>query len=74
MREPSVSWQKGHGDERDGLGCGGVVMAPAGKTPKTKGGRTQVEGVHGVIPDREKVVRGDVNKDTMQIRYQAESL
>ena len=43
-----------------GTACGGVVMATAGKTPKTKGGRRQVEGVHGVIPDREEVVRGDV--------------
>ena len=52
-----------------GTACGRVVVPPAGKTPKTKGGRRQVERVHGVIPDREKVVRGDVNKDTMQIRY-----
>ena len=35
----------------------------------TKGGRRQVEGVHGVIPDREEVVRGDVNKDAMQVRH-----
>ena len=40
-----------------GTPCGGVVMAPAGKTPKTKGRRRQVEGVHGVLPDREEVVR-----------------
>ena len=26
-----------------GTACGGVVMAPAGKTPKTKGRRRQVE-------------------------------
>ena len=52
-----------------GTACGGVVVAPAGKTPQTKGGRRQVEGVHGVIPDREEVVRGDVNKDAMQVRH-----
>ena len=52
-----------------GTACGGVVMAPAGKTPKTKGRRRQVEGVHGVLPDREEVVRGDVNKDGMQVRH-----
>ena len=49
--------------------CGGVVMAPAGKTPKTKGRRQQVKGAHGVLPDWEEVVREDVNKDTMQIRH-----
>ena len=43
-------------------------MAPAGK-PKTKGGRRQVEGIHGVTPDREEVVRGDANKDAMQVRH-----
>ena len=32
--------------------------APAGKTPKTKGRRRQVKGVHGILPDREEVVRG----------------
>ena len=41
-----------------GTAYGGVVMAPAGKTPETKGRRRQVEGVHGVLPDREEVVRG----------------
>ena len=46
-------------------------MAPAGKTPMTKGGRRQVEGVHGVIPDREEVVRRDLNKDAMQVRHQS---
>ena len=46
-----------------GTACGGVVVAPAGKTPKTKGGRRQVKGVHGVFPDREEVVRESVNKD-----------
>ena len=40
-----------------GTACGGVVMAPAGKTPKTNGRGRQVEGVHGVLPDREEVVR-----------------
>ena len=44
-------------------------MAPAGKTPKTKGRRRQVEEVHGVLPDREEDVREDVNEDTMQIRH-----
>ena len=48
--------------------CGRVVMAPAGKTPKMKGRRRQVERVHGVLNDRKEVVRGDVNKDTMQVR------
>ena len=47
-----------------GTACGGVVM-----TPQTKGGRRQVEGVHGVVPDREEVVRGDVSKDAMQVRH-----
>ena len=42
---------------------------PSGKTPKTKGRRRQVEGVHGVLPGREEVVRGDVNKDAMQVRH-----
>ena len=51
-----------------GTACGGVVMAPTGKTPKTKGRRRQVEGVHGVLPDREDVVRESVNKDAMQVR------
>ena len=44
-------------------------MAPVGKTPKTKGRRRKVKGVHGVLPDWEEVVREDVNKDTMQIRH-----
>ena len=44
-------------------------MAPAGKTPKTKGRKRKVKGVHRVLPDREEVVREDVNKDAMQIRY-----
>ena len=44
-------------------------MAPKGKTPKTKGRRRQVEGAHGVLLDREEVVRGDVNKDAMQVRH-----
>ena len=52
-----------------GKACGGVVMAPAGKTPKTKGGRRQVERAHEVLPCREEVVRGDVNRDAMQIRH-----
>ena len=51
-----------------GTACGGVVMAPAGKAPKTKGRRRQVKGVHGVLPDREEAVRESVNKDAMQIR------
>ena len=34
-----------------------VVVAAAGKTQKTKGRGRQVEGVHGVLPDREEVVR-----------------
>ena len=50
-----------------GTACGGT--APAGKTPKTKGRRRHVKGVHGVLPDREEVVREGVNEDTMQIRY-----
>ena len=33
-----------------GTACGGVVTAPAGKTPKTKGRRRQVFGVHGASP------------------------
>ena len=58
-----------------GTACGGVVMAPAGKTPKTKGRRRQVKGVHGVLPDREDVVRESVNEDTMRIRnHGAESV
>ena len=52
-----------------GTACGGVVMAPAGKTPKTKGRRRKVKGVHGVLLDWEEVVREDVNEDTMQVRY-----
>ena len=52
-----------------GTACGRVVMAPAGKTPKTKGRRRQVKRVHGVLNDREEVVRGDVNKDAMQVRH-----
>ena len=52
-----------------GTACGRVVMAPAGKTPKMEDRRRQVEGVHGVLPGREEVVRGDVNKDTMQSRH-----
>ena len=48
-----------------GTACGRVVMAPAGKSPKTKGRRRQVKGVHGVLPDREEVVREGVLVDTM---------
>ena len=51
-----------------GTACGRVVMAAAGKTPKTKGGRRQVEGAHGVIPDREKEetpTRTPCRSDTM---------
>ena len=48
--------------------CGGVVMAPTGKTSKTKGRRRQVKGVFGVLSDREEVVRKGVNKDIMEIR------
>ena len=48
-----------------GIVCEGVVMAPAGKTPKTKGRRRQVEGVNRVLPDWEEVVREDVNEDAM---------
>ena len=51
--------------------CGGVVMTPAGKTPKTKGKRRQVNGAHGVFPDREKVVREGVNEDIMQMKHQS---
>ena len=40
-------------------------MAPARKTPKTKGRGRQVEGVHRVLPDREEVVRESVDKDAM---------
>ena len=39
-------------------------MAPAGKTPKTKGRRRHVKGVHGVLPDREEVVT-PCRSDTM---------
>ena len=35
-----------------GTACGGKVMAPARKPPKTKGRGRQVEGVHRVLPDR----------------------
>ena len=52
-----------------GTACGRVVMAPTGKTPKTKGRRRQVKAVHGVLPGRAEVVRGDVNKDAMQVRH-----
>ena len=31
-----------------GTACGRVVMAPAGKTPKTKGRGRQVKRVHGI--------------------------
>ena len=40
-------------------------MAPAGKTPKTKGRRRHVKRVHWVLPDREEVVREGANEDTM---------
>ena len=46
-------------------------MAPAGKTPKTKSRRRMVKGAHGVLPDWEEVVREDVIKDTMQIKYRS---
>ena len=48
-----------------GTACGGMFMAPVGKTPKTKGRRKKVKGVHGVLPDWEEVVREDVNEDAM---------
>ena len=51
-----------------GTACGGRVMAPARKTPKTKGRGRQVEGVHRVLPDREEVVRESVDKDAMLVR------
>ena len=41
---------------------------PAGKTLKTKGRGRQVKGAHGVVLDREEVVRESVNKDAMQVR------
>ena len=66
MREPSVSWQKGQVTR--GTACGGRVMAPARKTPKTKGRGKQVEGAHRVLPDREEVVRESVDKDAMEVR------
>ena len=47
-----------------GTASGGVVMSPAGKTPKTKGRR---KGVHWVF-DREEVVRESVNEHAMQVR------
>ena len=47
-----------------GTACGGVVVAPAGKTPKTKGRRRQVKGEHGVLPDREDVTKGTVETRT----------
>ena len=49
-------------------------MAPAGKNQKTKGRRRQVKGVHGVLLDREEVVRRDVNKDACRSDTMAESL
>ena len=49
-----------------GTACGRVVVAAAGQDPKDE---RQVEGVHGVLPDREEVVRGDVKKDAMQVRH-----
>ena len=52
-----------------GTAGGRFFMAPAGKTPETKGRRRQVEGIHGVLPGREEVVRGDINKDAMQVRH-----
>ena len=53
-----------------GTACGGSGHGPQrARPPKTKGGRREVEGVHGVVPDREEVVRGDVNKDAMQVRH-----
>ena len=33
------------------------LAGPAGKTQKRKGSRRQIKGVHGVLPDREEVVR-----------------
>ena len=51
-----------------GTACGGKVIAPAGKTPKTKGRGRQVKRAHGVVLDREEVVRESVNKDAMQAR------
>ena len=39
-----------------GTTCGEVVVAPTGKTPKTKGTRRKIEGAHWVLPDREEVV------------------
>ena len=52
-----------------GTACGRVVMAPTGKTPKTKGRGKQVKRVHWVLNGREDIVRRNVNKDTMQVRH-----
>ena len=48
-----------------GMACGGVVMAAAGKTPKTKSRRRHVKRVHWVLPHREEIVREGANEDTM---------
>ena len=63
----SGRWKDPAGAGRDGLWR--MVVALASKTPKTKGRRRQVEGVHGVLPDREEVVRESVDKDAMQVRH-----
>ena len=63
MHEGRGKWKGPAGDERDGLWRSG--HGPSGQDPKEE----QVEGVHVVIPDREEVVRGDVNKDAMQVRH-----
>ena len=48
---------------------GAVRVMAEGASGRALPGRRQVEGVNGVLPDREEVVRGDVNKDAMQVRH-----
>ena len=45
-------------------------MAPGGQDPKDeKAEEGRLKECTGVLPDREEVVRGDVNKDAMQVRH-----
>ena len=57
-----------------GTACGGVVMAPAGKTPKTKGRRRQVEGVHGFSLTERKLSEETSTRTTCRSDTMAESL
>ena len=53
--------------------CGVLAPSRGLKTQlwraSTEASGKEMQRAHGVLNDREEVVRGDVNKDTMQVRH-----